>query len=337
MPDGLRYYILRGNVMVPLVPVDQLPFQLEGVPRQLSHRQMSDECWKLLKETEHVATSLAIRKPLITSTYQHAPAAKSRFLAPDHQVRLELTAETEQSQPTDQRTLLQKAAPPALDPRNISPPGVHKSLDSLTDTFASIYHKDAQRFGYRMPYPSGIEPDPSKKEFCTHWIKTGECAFISVGCKYKHEMPTTEKLRGLGFTQLPRWWKEKSAVTTRGPTWMQRRLAAGNEDSEDGGDASDPRTFPDPSTFTNRLSDGKRFQVRETSPPTHLHQPSVNDSAITPRPPTPIAHPNEMNFRHISQVSNLLIDLDEAPTVPLSPQLSDRFLTSTSSVDIKPS
>ena len=97
------------------------------------------------------------------------------------------------------------------------------SSQSYTEAIASVYQKDAQRYGFgpRLP-PSGIEPDPSKKEYCTHWIKTGDCAFMAQGCLYKHEMPTQQKLREIGFNAVPRWWKERTAL--RGPTWMQRRM-----------------------------------------------------------------------------------------------------------------
>jgi hypothetical protein len=72
LPDGLRYYLLHGNAMVPLVPIDQLPFQLQGIPRQLTHRQMSDESWKLLHETEFPATMLSIQAPSSILPYHSA-------------------------------------------------------------------------------------------------------------------------------------------------------------------------------------------------------------------------------------------------------------------------
>jgi hypothetical protein len=57
----------------------------------------------------------------------------------------------------------------------------------------------------RFP-PSGITPDSSKKEYCTHWIRTGECDFEQVGCVYKHEMPDIDTLRRVGFSKYPSWW-----------------------------------------------------------------------------------------------------------------------------------
>ena len=333
LPDGLRYYLLRGNVMVPLVPIDQLPFQLHGVPRQLTHRQMSDENWKLLHETEYPATSLSIQAPSSFLPSQPAPLPRPRFLAPDHHVRNESTNTVEEtSQP--KRWLVPAQA---IEKVSVYPHGPQinsfERPSSLTDSFASIYHKDAQRLGYRMPYPSGIEPDPSKKEFCTHWIKTGECAFTSVGCKYKHEMPTMDRLRELGFTQLPKWWKEKSAITARGPTWMQRRLASGNEDNDYSGEMSAPRAFPDPSTFRTRQADEHDLPHEGSQARSILQRNITPEQATTLRlSPLPAPMP-EATVRRESQISNLLIDLDEAPAPPPSPQLSNCSSTNVESCD----
>jgi hypothetical protein len=326
LPEGLRYYLLRGNVMVPLIPADQLPFQLQGLPRQLTHRQMSDESWKLLQETEHVAKCLTIQAPSNIVTSQHTPVSKPRFLAPDHHARTDLKKAVEGAPIVSRLSLPLQSAEKAPENSSNSLVATQESPISLTDTFASIYQSDAQRLGYRMPYPSGIEPDQSKKEYCTHWIKTGECAFISVGCKYKHEMPTMEKLRELGFTQLPKWWKEKSAITSRGPTWMQRRLALNSDDDKDVSEMPPPREFPDPLVFRNKQANEYGVQREEKGLRGHLEKCASIDqgtaSRLNPRlVPMSIA-------RRESQVSNLLIDLEAPTTSPTSPQFSELSLNS---------
>jgi hypothetical protein len=75
-------------------------------------------------------------------------------------------------------------------------------------------------------------PDLTKKVYCTHWIKTGECNFESYGCKFKHEMPDKAKLCELGFLSIPRWFQEKTAIGIRGQTWMQQRASQHKEDGE---------------------------------------------------------------------------------------------------------
>ncbi|KAH7396761.1 hypothetical protein DE146DRAFT_49885 [Phaeosphaeria sp. MPI-PUGE-AT-0046c] len=223
LPQDLRHYILRGNVMVPLVPIDQLPYRLEGVPRQLTHRQISDQDWKFLRETIHLPTTLQIQAP---GSLVHSSAAletKSQYLAPDHHV---------------------------LKKPYASRAAISEDTKSLSDTFASVYRKDASRSGYRCPHPSGIVPDESKKEFCTHWIQTGSCAFTHIGCKYKHEMPAKEKLQELGFRHMPMWFKQKPGINT----WMQGRLAASKHPDSHVEEMMTLRQFPDPATWRNKLT-----------------------------------------------------------------------------------
>lgn len=59
--------------------------------------------------------------------------------------------------------------------------------------------------------PSGLEPDESLKEYCTYWIRTGECAYTQQGCKYKHEMPPDRStlLKIFGTDVWPKWWVER--------------------------------------------------------------------------------------------------------------------------------
>jgi len=59
--------------------------------------------------------------------------------------------------------------------------------------------------------PSGLEPDESLKEYCTYWIRTGECAYTQQGCKYKHEMPPNKStlLKVFGTDVWPKWWIER--------------------------------------------------------------------------------------------------------------------------------
>jgi hypothetical protein len=334
LPEGGRFYLLRGTTMVPLVPADQLPFQLRGLPRQLSHRQMSDENWKLLHETKHPALSFAIRVPDSISTTTPSPlptlSSHSRFLAPDHHVR---------SSPKDIKdgaTQDKRWAAPS-NPNHTFPSVPHNFSTvalgtpvSMSDTFASIYRNDAQRFGYHTPYPSGIEPDQSKKEFCTHWIQTGECAFTSVGCKYKHEMPTIDRLRQLGFTQRPKWWKEKSAITAQGPTWMQLRLAGSTKDGNEQGEVSPPRAFPDPSTFRNRQT--VSHDLPRGTPLSRCVLQKLDDE-VTPRSSMTALPKPEALTRRDSQVSNLLIDFEETPAPPSSPQLSSCSSSTTETFD----
>ncbi|KAH4066236.1 hypothetical protein HBI38_104710 [Parastagonospora nodorum] len=320
LPEGDRYYLLRGNIMVPLVPADQIPLQLRGLPRQLTHRQLSDENWKLLHESKHAAFPLAIHVPDSYSSPPPTSKASPGFLAPDHHVR---SSPKHLNEVTTETCRLPPPAHPAQSPRldaRCTYQATPEHPASLTDTFASIYPRDAQRFGYHTPYPSGVQPDPSKKVYCSHWIKTGECSFIQQGCRYKHEMPNLEKLRELGVTQIPKWWKEKSAITARGPTWMQQRLAAGHGDDSLAGEMPPPRAFPDPSTFRSTqavesISPGMSRQPHGVLQKGLVSEELENLQVL--RKPT-----LEATTRPEKVIANLLIDIDDEPVTSYSPQSS---------------
>ncbi|KAJ5679640.1 hypothetical protein N7462_007884 [Penicillium macrosclerotiorum] len=55
----------------------------------------------------------------------------------------------------------------------------------------------------------------SKKEYCSYWIRHGECDYQQQGCLYKHEMPTDPAmLEKLGLRDIPRWYREKFNVAS---------------------------------------------------------------------------------------------------------------------------
>lgn len=64
--------------------------------------------------------------------------------------------------------------------------------------------------------PSGLEPNLGRKVYCTHWIKTGECAFMQQGCLYRHDMPDRDTLGRIGFAAVPAWWQMRRVVRSGG-------------------------------------------------------------------------------------------------------------------------
>ncbi|KAF1977291.1 hypothetical protein BU23DRAFT_550626 [Bimuria novae-zelandiae CBS 107.79] len=69
-----------GNTSVPLIPVDQLPYQLQGVYSRLSQRDIRDQGWQFITEVRDTAVIL----PVIPSSNGSTVAQKYR--APDHNV-----------------------------------------------------------------------------------------------------------------------------------------------------------------------------------------------------------------------------------------------------------
>jgi hypothetical protein len=57
-------------------------------------------------------------------------------------------------------------------------------------------------------------PTPGKKEYCSYWLRHGECDYQQQGCLYKHEMPTDmATLSRLGLREIPRWYREAHGLS----------------------------------------------------------------------------------------------------------------------------
>jgi len=186
---------------------------------------------------------------------------------------------------------------------------------------ASVYPQEALHAGYTRLPPSGIEPDSSRKIFCSHWIKSGECAFTAVGCRFKHEMPPVDQLRKLGFLGVPRWYKEKSAIESRGLTWMQRRMNVNKDDEEEDMGALAPRVF-DPSTFL-----GSKPEVA----PGGSNVRKVEHRENVPRQENPRARVLLPKKEPQSPIPDLLIDFETAYMPPATSGTDYSIDTSNSS------
>ncbi|KAK2737975.1 hypothetical protein FQN57_007329 [Myotisia sp. PD_48] len=52
-----------------------------------------------------------------------------------------------------------------------------------------------------------------KKEYCSFWLRHGECDYQQQGCIFKHEMPLDKSiLEKLGLRDIPRWYRDKHGV-----------------------------------------------------------------------------------------------------------------------------
>jgi hypothetical protein len=67
----------------------------------------------------------------------------------------------------------------------------------------------------RSQFPEHAAPSPrsliesDQKEYCTYWIRHGECDYMQQGCRYKHDMPDLMTLRSIGFRNVPEWYRER--------------------------------------------------------------------------------------------------------------------------------
>ncbi|GAB1729148.1 hypothetical protein NU195Hw_g3412t1 [Hortaea werneckii] len=231
------YFISRNNgVLVPLVPADELPYtiRLQGLPRVLRFDQTvgmqhvgtapyTGITFKIDDEGAHRSTS---QPPggLHARSQSALVNPVKKYLAPDALARQAL-AQTANSQPAPvttmeaSRTSAHEASSNwrSTASTTVNPTTSH-STQSIIDAIVSTTSgaTEAARVGYvprpTVAPPSGAQPDQDKKEYCTYWIRTGECDYMQQGCLYKHEMPDKATLEKIGLGRnLPRWWIEKQS------------------------------------------------------------------------------------------------------------------------------
>lgn len=326
----LSYYITRANgTFVPLIPADELPFnvRLQGVPRILN----SDQVFGLQQVTMLPYTGLIFKLENEVMTHQrsssqppgnaharpHSTTDSKHFHLSDSLARQSLGSCNTQGQvagpsrPVPMHELAtnwRKA--PTSDPQAV--------IDAIVGTKSGA--EAAAQIGYlpksnEAPPPSGNVPDQEKKEYCTYWIRHGECDYIQQGCLYKHEMPDKATLQKIGFRSTPRWWLEKTQTVrlgceraTVGPivkssVWLKNTGAGYLDSDASGSETSDAES-------TSAKSTPKRREVETKSADTS------SGSTPTEPPATWRSSTHETKERKQSAVSDLI---DFKPLLPTPP------------------
>ncbi|RMJ23440.1 hypothetical protein PHISP_05693 [Aspergillus sp. HF37] len=100
-----------------------------------------------------------------------------------------------------------------------------------------------------------------KKEFCSYWIRHGECDYQQQGCLYKHEMPTDPALlEKLGLRDIPRWYREKYGVPSLLP--HGHRSQANNHQAQHWREDAGPKAIQYPSRVG--FNGGGEFHAMES-------------------------------------------------------------------------
>ncbi|KAK0252108.1 hypothetical protein LTS09_012902 [Friedmanniomyces endolithicus] len=270
------YFISRDTgILVPLIPADELPFdvRLAGVPRVLRMEDMLGMHHvgmvaytgmtytlerdihtgvKMVEDPTAAMQRSMSQPPPVDLTGGHSRSqggTSSKYFAPDAHARHSLAQtaaynsaayttssarpvsahETATSWRSTYNPSSTSAGTPSTNTR-AHPTTTATPSPNPTDPTQSIIDailattsgaQEASRLNYipksTLPVPpSGTLPDAEKKEYCTHWIRTGECDYTQQGCMYKHEMPDKGTLERIGFRGLPRWWTDRMGVRGRG-------------------------------------------------------------------------------------------------------------------------
>ncbi|KAF2449504.1 hypothetical protein P171DRAFT_480583 [Karstenula rhodostoma CBS 690.94] len=186
----------------------------------------------------------------------------------------------------------------ARDAGNGTAPKTHAenphSLYSRVDNCQSVA-KDYNGDKLWLPGPRAFRTRSNypPKIYCDYWIRTGECAW-GERCEYKHVMPPLDVLVNVtGFRKIPQWYKEQTAIQSRGPTWVERNMQAKKQNAGHGDDMdkSGPREFPDPSML-KRLRRERDGDAKQNVPANRVFQDLIDLNPSTlPADPVDPAEP----------------------------------------------
>jgi hypothetical protein len=206
-----QLFITRQNgTMVPLVAVDELPstISIHSVPRTLSPHDVSGMTGVGTFNSRHrhyVVDSL-------NKGFETSSMAGDRSL-------MGSSFATQTNRP------FQNGVPWGINSVSVFPaPGKAYGIQDQPPShpngpFANMPPSTPE------PFAPSIEPDlplfhnvddlpigraPGIKEYCSYWLRHGECDYAQQGCLYRHEMPLDRStLEKLGLRDIPRWYREK--------------------------------------------------------------------------------------------------------------------------------
>ncbi|KAG9780432.1 hypothetical protein KCU88_g3706, partial [Aureobasidium melanogenum] len=232
-----QYFVTRQNgAMVPLIAMDELPIhvQIRGVSRILDPYDIGGMICVGVSESRHqyyVVEALNNTKPLVlergnvsATTGQKmtepvktvAPVASTQMLPPPKPVTLSSTAPPkafgiEERQPSDATSSSCTVSSVSGDGESkIAERGNNQNASPDADT--STAAKETQQRQDQGDIGQTKTPVGSK-EYCSFWIRRGECDYAQQGCVYKHEMPLDlPTLERIGHRDIPRWYREKYAL-----------------------------------------------------------------------------------------------------------------------------
>ena len=342
----VAYYISRNNgVLVPLIPVDELPYsvRLQGVPRTLRSDQILGMQYVATLPLTGTTFKLQDEVSTIRSTSQSTSISHSRtrsnspctpFRAPDALARQAL-ANSSAGAGAGNGTSQHPLPPRPMSAHELATqqwrrpqvPTSSEKTQATIDAIVAVTHGTNTVRSTTPPPPSGHIPDQEKKKYCTYWIRTGECDYMQQGCLYLHEMPDLDTLRSIGFRGTPRWWIEKTQKVRMGG--VKTALTREKQTS--------PETSP-----ASSVQDGKSTNRTNSTPPTSCNfDASSNDSETKDLSgvtmagligANPAASPSSVNsvLTQVAQPSETddLIDLDDSKVVAPSPSTSPNTVPS---------
>ncbi|KAK1142590.1 hypothetical protein N8T08_007566 [Aspergillus melleus] len=199
-----QFFCTRPNgTLTPLIALDELPphVSIRGAPRTLSPNE-TQGMTSLGTVSPRAQSYIVEGVPQVPTRAASANANGHRSRDFDMQAALARLASDETIPPTQRlavNNMLQQGTPPSWSASSnwLVPGGSGGSGGG----------------GSRQSNPL------TKKEFCSYWIRHGECDYQQQGCLYKHEMPRDlPTLEKLGLRDIPRWFREKYNIPSLVPS-----------------------------------------------------------------------------------------------------------------------
>ncbi|KAL2257819.1 hypothetical protein VTK26DRAFT_9129 [Humicola hyalothermophila] len=192
-PDTLGYCFVRPDgSRTRLVPVDMLPFALQGIPAREGGGHGSgngdgNEDWRRL-----------VPLPVPGGTGRDGTSWNVDL----GRGRLRVDARTHEMHSNANNDPIQTT--------------INKILSTTSSPTIQTQTQPQPPYSPRPPTQQQQQQQTRPKRlkvYCDKWVHDGVCAFTQQGCKFKHEMPrdtATQHQLGL-FRGLPAWWKKRQA------------------------------------------------------------------------------------------------------------------------------
>lgn len=219
-PLKAQFFVTRPNGnMVPLVAMDELPptISIRNVARTLSPHDITGMTAIGTFETRHLQHTVDL------------PAQSTQRALLDRSLMASKFAGSEHHFPSPSPAAVSYQGPPkayGIQEQPPSSPGLHPVAGShQTSALPTPANQRIDRNANplaQQPLPPWHDPSvlpkpqqnaPGVKEYCSYWLRHGECDYAQQGCLYKHEMPLDKAtLLRLGHRDIPRWYREKHGI-----------------------------------------------------------------------------------------------------------------------------
>lgn len=235
------FFVTRQNgSMVPLIPMDELPstVNIRNVSRSLTPHDITGMTSVGTYEARHLqhVVDPSQRHPIHSNFENQYVGSRigdnglmtSRYASlTDHGFEHSLTTPHSVSRLPSTNGYppkafgIQEQGPSTMPVRQpIAPPSTLILAPTIPHLRVDRYAIPATGPSTPAPLPPWHDPAsipvgsaPGAKEYCSYWLRHGECDYAQQGCLYKHEMPLDKAvLERLGLRDIPRWYREKHGL-----------------------------------------------------------------------------------------------------------------------------